>query len=245
MASGFGLSYQPGAENAPGREGQGRNGGAKRTSPQEAVKLLKLRVPERANPTAPISRALMTSPGGAAPGASALMQMVQQLRQGVQPSAPMGSPMVPPLSGRMPAPGPLPEAIDNGMSGGGVRGPQMPRVQPNPAPVPQAIDNGLGGDVRDPRMPTVQPNPEPLWPSTGQPEVPLAPTAPPPPRVIPGIDNTAGIDAGAWTGDQGTRTAEPEPPSLFDEAADLPWWMQKKADSLFGSGPDVKGFDGF
>jgi hypothetical protein len=128
MANGLGVSYQPGAGNGTGPDGA--PSGARRLSPQESVKILSLRVPERANPTAPINRSLLTSPGSAAPGASALNSLIAQLQQAFQARPPIANaPMVPapmpsprPSPGRTEVPNAIPTPVDTGVIGPGVRG---------------------------------------------------------------------------------------------------------------------------
>jgi hypothetical protein len=222
MANGLGVSYQPGAMNGTGPDGA--PSGARRLSPQESVKILSLRVPERANPTAPINRSLLTSPGSASPGASALNRLVAQLQQAFKAMPPIpNAPMMPaplPSPGRTEVPGAIPAPVDTGVIGPGVRGPQGPQVQPSP--------------VED--APQAQPMPldvAPMWPAA-QPEVPLERTGPPAPKVIPGEEMR-----------QGTAT-EP-PPSLFEASAEMPWWQRKEQmDSLFNNtGIDTRMFETF
>jgi hypothetical protein len=223
MANGLGVSYQPGSVNGAGPDGA--PSGARRLSPQESVKILSLRVPERANPTAPINRSLLTSPGSAAPGASALNSLVAQLQQAFRGVSPMGNaPMMPaPMPSPMPSPGrtevpnAIPTPVDTGVIGPGVRGPQGPQVQPSPA-------------QEDAPPPPLDMTPQ--WLDATPPEVPLAPTAPPPPKVIPGDGTRVG-------------TATEPPPSLFEAEAEIPWWQRKEQmEGLFNNtGIDARMFE--
>jgi hypothetical protein len=223
MANGLGVSYQPGAGNGTGPDGA--PSGARRLSPQESVKILSLRVPERANPTAPINRSLLTSPGSAAPGASALNGLIAQLQQAFQARPPIANaPMVPapmpsprPSPGRTEVPNAIPTPVDTGVIGPGVRGPQGPQVQPDAPDQAQPMPLDVA----------------PMWP-TAQPEVPLERTGPPAPKVIPGEEMR-----------QGTAT-EPAP-SLFEASAEMPWWQRKEQmDSLFNNtGIDTRMFESF
>jgi hypothetical protein len=227
MANGFGVTYQPGSAD---RSGEGTPSGARRMSPQESVKILSLRVPERANPTAPINRGLLTSPGSAAPGASALNSLVAQLQQAFKAMPPIpNAPMMPaplPSPGRAEVPGAIPTPVDTGVIGPGVRGPQGPQAQPSPQPQPSPVDNPQG-------MPAPL-DMTPMWLDATPPEVPLAPTAPQAPKVIPGDDTHVG-------------TATEPPPSLFEASAEIPWWQRKEQmDSLFNNtGIDTRMFETF
>lgn len=124
----IGASYAPGADiPMEGRNGNG--GGASRLSPQQAVKILSLRVPEALPSNAPVSRSLLTSPGGSAAGASGLQSMIQQLMQSFKPQA-----------GTMPTAGPMP--------GAPPQAPQGPSAAPSlmaPTAPPQFTDHGAFG----------------------------------------------------------------------------------------------------
>src|SRR5688572_29874557 len=87
----LGISFAPGAD-LPFNGQAGQNGSApSRLSPQQAVRILSLRVPERLPSNAPVARQLLTSPGGSAAGApSSLQAMLQQLMaRGGQPNQPV------------------------------------------------------------------------------------------------------------------------------------------------------------
>lgn len=107
MPPGIGYSYAPGADIPMNGEGQGR--APSRLSPQQAVKILSLRVPSALPSNAPVARQLLTSPGGSAAGASGLQSMIQQLIQGFRPMG-GGSPLpsrpgpVPPMQAPMTGP---------------------------------------------------------------------------------------------------------------------------------------------
>lgn len=123
MPPGIGYSREiPIAGEAGG--GNGPQAGARPggVSPQEAVKILSLRVPERPSPTSIAPLPLLMSPGGAAPGAMGLDQMIQGLMAAFRPQSPSGAPQIPQLPNR---------------PGGGLgRGPQpqLPTFRPSPDP---------------------------------------------------------------------------------------------------------------
>lgn len=153
MPEGIGYRFQIGANGNREDENGGQGRGI---SPQEAVKILSLRVPERPSPTAVVPLELLNSPGGAAAGAQGLDSMIAALIQAFRPpfvgggasgSAGGGAPaapVLPPLPGLPPmtpgAPGPVaPLPIGDAPSAPG----QAPRIPP-----------GLGGD-RNPRQGTI------------------------------------------------------------------------------------------
>ena len=88
----IGQSFAPGADMQMDPRNGGRSGGS-RLSPQQAVKILSLRVPETLPSNAPVNRALLTAPGGRAAGASGLNSMIQQLMQLYKPMAGTAGPM--------------------------------------------------------------------------------------------------------------------------------------------------------
>lgn len=106
----LGFSFQPGQDQGNGLQDQPvRPPGQGGSSPQEAVKILNLRVPKTLPSNAPVNRALLGGPGGAmngssAPGAQGLTSLVQALQQAFRAQAPMGSPMQPMLPGAPQAP---------------------------------------------------------------------------------------------------------------------------------------------
>lgn len=85
-----GIGYAKGLTNDIPMQGQGAS--PSRLSPQQAIKILSLRVPETLPSNAPVSRSLLTSPGGAAPGAQGLNSLIAQLVQAFKPSQEMASP---------------------------------------------------------------------------------------------------------------------------------------------------------
>jgi hypothetical protein len=103
----IGFSYAPGSDIPYNGEGGGGQSPS-RLSPQQAVKILSLRVPESLPSNAPVARSLLTSPGGSAAGASGLQSMIQQLIQGFRPMQGGGlpsSPMqMPPMQAPMTGP---------------------------------------------------------------------------------------------------------------------------------------------
>src|SRR3990167_9372355 len=117
----FGKSFAPGADIPMNGQG-GPNGSRPRgLSPQQAVKILSLRVPESLPSNAPVNRSLLTSPGGAAPVAGGLQSLIQQLIQSFKPAA--GAPGgAPGQTTRMPVPG-----LQPGMGGGAAPPQYTPR----------------------------------------------------------------------------------------------------------------------
>lgn len=126
----LGFSFAPGSDIQMRGDAQG-NGAPTTLSPQQAVKILSLRVPERVPSNAPINASLLNAPGGAAAGAGGLQSLIQQLIQsfkpgGVGPWGPAlpatGGPMHMPqgLSGQTPA-----------LPGGPMVAPKMPRFIPS------------------------------------------------------------------------------------------------------------------
>jgi hypothetical protein len=102
----LGYSFQPGSEDVPLAE-QGQ-GGPKGLSPQQAVKILSLRVPDRASPSAIAPLALLKSPGGAAAGAAAanplqdLIKSLMALFEQQGPQQPPAPRVIPGLEGEAP-----------------------------------------------------------------------------------------------------------------------------------------------
>lgn len=170
----IGFSFAPGAD-LDMQGGQTGNGQSRsRLSPQQAVKILSLRIPESLPANAPVSRALLTAPGGA--GFQSDAALMQNLLRGarapvttpVQPS--VGSapsrqaPQAPPASGldavlrqlvaafpeQAPSVPPLPSApLDLPPS----PAPQMPGYPQRPAPVPR------GPEPPPSNIPNPPPNP--------------------------------------------------------------------------------------
>lgn len=160
MANGdIGYSWQPGA-TTPGGTGAGGPSGVKGASPQQAVKILSLRVPERPSATQIAPQALLTSKGSAAAGAQGLDTLVAALMQAFQPPVTSGAPQVPgapvsrvpgrdgsPQPGIIPAPpqSPLPpvqEPPGLPAPGGGPRPIPPPRVIPRDGPLPNVEEPG-------------------------------------------------------------------------------------------------------
>jgi hypothetical protein len=211
MANGIGFSYQPGTSAAPGRQGQGA-GGFRSVGPQEAIQTLSLRVPERANPVAPISRALMTAPGSSAAGADALTSMVAQLMQAFSGGGGMGD-FLPGGGAREETGGAPPVATDTGqvMDDPRIRGPV---ITPNPTQNP-------GGGTRNPPPPRVSPGEDGRYPTS------------PPPRPPDVID-----PPGREVVEDTPAPIPQDTPGLFDERVDLPPWLRIKAGQmppLFGN----------
>lgn len=160
MPQGLGYSFDPGA-GQQGQSGQDATGGGfSRMSPQQAVKLLSLRIPERApgmgRGLAP--QELLQSPGSAAAGGgmqSVIQGLMRMMAPGYQSGeAPMGGGLGQPGQAM---PGQLPNwgSILQGFGGGGGSQP-LPRVIPG---------LGEGG----PRAPEAPQAPAPQAPYTGGP----------------------------------------------------------------------------
>lgn len=127
----LGFSFQPGADSGPGGMQDHMVGPASGGSnPQQAVKVLSLRVPKTLPSNAPVSTALLNGQGSAAPGAQGLTSLVQALMQVFQPHAPQGAP-------GMPSPG----------------GPQAPTSAPQfPSGAPQPTGPEFQGNYDTPPM---------------------------------------------------------------------------------------------
>jgi hypothetical protein len=105
----FGFSFQPGADAQGGMREQAiapSQGGAA-PSPQQAVKLLSLRVPKTLPSNAPIARSLLTGPGSAAPGAQGLNSLIAALMQVFQPQPASGAPEQPYVPQQSPQQSPM------------------------------------------------------------------------------------------------------------------------------------------
>lgn len=100
----IGFSFTPGATSRLDmeRRGQGNLG----MSPQQEVRMLSLRVPDRPSPTAITSLPLLQSQGGAAPGAAGLQSLIQALIQAFRPAPGVGGGVVGGTAG--PGPSPFP-----------------------------------------------------------------------------------------------------------------------------------------
>ncbi len=213
-----------------GGAGGGPNGTAPRgMSPQEAVRLFSLRVPERQSQGAIAPVPLMTSKGSGAAGASGLDSMVAALMRafgGGGPGAPAPA-QAPVLSGSVTAP----------MLGGGGQvgdgGPndsnedlwRVPNHHASPELAPHIEF------ARDP-VPSygVSQSPAPhIGFGGGQPPEP--PSAAPTDDIwrVPDQPDNPGPNLAADT------IERPEPPGLFDDGGqEQPWWLAKN-EGLFGS----------
>lgn len=243
MPIGFSFNPTQDIDMQGGTNGNGR--GPSRLSPQQAVRILSLRVPESLPQNAPVARSLLTAPGSRAPGAGGLQSMVAQLMQAFQPqsgpspvqmpppSAP-GAPLQPAMPPTGPAPSflPTPAALAkspgtggptrvqwNAQEGPADEVPSAPGATPEPTPAaPGPPPLNLGGDLIDVLPPARNASP-------GAPP-PAAPPAP------PRID-----DGPIW---RGPADIVPVPPEPTQEAAPpldlgLPPWMLKKIGG-FGGG---------
>lgn len=165
----IGYRFQPGV-------GDVAAGGEATPRPQNPanIRVLNLRLPHRQAPNSIAPQALLEGGGSAAAPGLGVLELLTQLAPqllappAAAPSVPPQAPAAPPQT-RQPMAGPPPVAVDNGMGGGGVRGPAAPVVQPSPEP-----------SVRGPAAPVVQPPPpenigmdDALWGN-------LPPLAPPP-----------------------------------------------------------------
>lgn len=89
----LGFSFQPGQDQPQGGGPlDQRLGGGPSATPQDAVKILSLRVPRTLPSNAPVNRALLAGPGGiaqggAAPGAGGLNSLIAALTQLFQGSS--------------------------------------------------------------------------------------------------------------------------------------------------------------
>lgn len=192
MPDNIGFSFAPGADQQTRDQAMPGGGAPRGTSPQQAVKILSLRVPKQLPSNAPVSRELLNGPGGA--GAPGLTSMIQQLMQAFRPKTDQFP--------QSPAPQPMPEQA------------QPPTLQ-HPIPSsPGAPPPLFEGNIDTPPMQNAAPplfdqegpNPwevlrmqddDPLKQHyldllrqsgfNGQTNVPLAPT--PPPRPIFRVDN--------------------------------------------------------
>lgn len=131
MPEPIGFSFAPGADAAQGMRDQSVSGGGsvgqRASSPQQAVRILSLRVPAALPSNAPVSRSLLTNPGSAAPGGSALTSMVRALMEAFKPQQPMPAPMVP--TGASPSAPSMPGAPRPTFPGAGAPQPTAPTPQ--------------------------------------------------------------------------------------------------------------------
>lgn len=164
MPPGIGYRFQPGIQDTQlnGDDGAGRASGL---SPQQAVEIRSLRIPDRPSPTAIAPLALLNSPGGGAAGAQGLDSLIAALMQVFQPQAAQAGPQAPPLPTAQPtAPPPVdqdylrraqastPESRaararrDAEDKARRERGSFKPRIIFQPDPLPDLAQNP-GGDV--------------------------------------------------------------------------------------------------
>lgn len=223
-------ALQPGARP----QGTGQGGGM---SPQQAVKILSLRVPERASQGSIAPLPLLTSKGGAQAGAQGLDTMVAALMRAFSRQQPLGAGPQAIGTGQQPmmgaGPQPLPSGGDTDTTSG-WRGNEPSRGGPVPDGVP--YDAGTGW------------NPIPERPRDI--EVPLAPSARPIPHIGPGqlAPDTGGPPSpDTWGIPKDPVDFAPapneQPPSLFDGGSAAPndtaplWdWRREK----FGDGMDIQ-----
>lgn len=201
----IGFSFQPGTQaQRPGQSGGGRAGGM---TPQQAVRILSLRVPERPSPTAIAPLPLLQSQGSRAPGAQGLDSMIAALMQsfgrgGGQQGA--GGSYLPTPSG----PGPFIGGPDDIWRAPDT--PERPRT-PDPIPEPDPFQR--------------RPVPDGEW-------RPKPPNNPPPPVVTPGDPGPRPepIPDAPPSGPQTPIDMTPEPPpSLFDDnPAPFNWHEMKR-----------------
>lgn len=144
MPMGLGYQFAPGADAAQQQQGQqGRRG----LSPQAAVRLLQLRVPERPAASGIAPQALLHGPGAAGLGGGGGLQAIIQALMSMSGGMPGAmSPSAAPGGGGMPtaagAPAPAPRVIP------GVGGPNS---EPNPPSIssPFDIDPALHDRILD------------------------------------------------------------------------------------------------
>lgn len=86
----LGFSFAPGSDIQMNGQNGGGTASPSRLTPQQAVKILSLRVPESLPGNAPVARQLLTAPGGSAAGASGLQSLIQQLIQSFRPQPQQG-----------------------------------------------------------------------------------------------------------------------------------------------------------
>ncbi len=160
MPQGLGYSFDPGA----GQQGQlgqdGEGGGFSRMSPQQAVKLLSLRIPERPSGHGIAPQALLQSQGGMAagapPGPGSMNSIISGLMKMFAPGYQSGEAAT--GQGQMAAQG-MPQgqamnwgAIMQGAGGG------------NSQPLPRVIPGIEDGGPRSQPPPVAQPQAQPQQP---------------------------------------------------------------------------------
>ncbi len=160
----LGFSFAPGSDLPMNGERDGAGSGPSRLTPQQAVKILSLRVPEHAPSNAPISNALMNSPGGSAAGANGWQSLIQQLLQSFRPDA-AGQPTASP--GINAGPTQMPQFP-------AMLGPRQTPAAPAPisgAPPPPRVRPGDAGP-QAPALPL--PTAQPAMPTPPESEAPLS-----------------------------------------------------------------------
>lgn len=205
---------------ASGNGGNGTPGKVAGATPQQAVKVLSLRIPERAAAGSIAPLPLLTGQGSAAPGASAFTSLIAQLASAMKPQV-SGGPQVPtlgtppgnfgtqpvPVSGQSPF-WPVPRDPDR------PREPVIPE-EPHGEPPQSRVTGGFGPRIDDGRPP--QPEPEPSAP---RPNNPL-----PPVITFPGPD----LPPGPPVDDTGPERPEspvynpPDIQGLFDDSPPKAW----------------------
>lgn len=188
-------ALQPGQSGAGG----GKPSGLRGASPQAAVKILSLRVPERVSQGAIAPLPLINGKGGsAAAGAQGLDSMVAALMQAFRPQTPMGA------------------------------GPQVPTYQP-PSNTYQPPSGGGGNYGEDPdegsdsdiwRVPSRDPgNPRPPIGPVGYPEPGRspAPNNPPPPIITFPHPDQPGPILEPDPGPASPKPRGPDDPGWYDE----------------------------
>lgn len=136
MPPGIGYSFSPTGQDIPVDDGNSRFQGM---SPQQAVKMISLRVPHAAPPNAPINNTLMNSAGGSgAPGGglgAVLQQLMKMFQPGLDPGAGTpGGPVAVPPQDVVTRPGGVGNRTIPGQMG--EWGPGLPSWQPPPQPPP-------------------------------------------------------------------------------------------------------------
>lgn len=100
MAGPIGFSFEPGADAGQMRDhmmAAGGPGGSVRgnSSPQQAVRILSLRVPAVLPPNAPVSRELLNNHVNGGPAGSGLSSVVRAMMEAFKPTAPTAGPQFP------------------------------------------------------------------------------------------------------------------------------------------------------
>lgn len=222
MPPGIGYSRDiplAGESGGAGPQGQGRVGGL---SPQEAVRILSLRIPERPAQNAIAPLPLLLSPGGEAAGAQGLDALLQGLAAAF-PQMPQPQQGGPNVSG-------VPQLPARPSAGGGLgRGPspQLPTFKPSPTPAQPAQQ----------RAPVNLPTPNIVFqpPSRGGVERPGQPInnpipPPPPPPEWMGPQQPQPLPLPEIPGGGLGRGDSPAMPSFLSDKYDF---LRERMDPLF------------